>query len=282
MFYETIDLYKEEPSLKRVNEEGGFLTVYSRSQSWEVKQKLRPAVLVIPGGAYLMVSEREAEPIALRFLNAGYAAFVLKYTVQKAYPTPLAEAAAAMKYIRENAEKYGVDPNHVCAVGFSAGGHLTGMLGTMLGDEEEKAALGASKTPLVPNAILMSYPVVVTDAFYTNKETAETISGGDGQLRARLSIEKRVNKDSAPAFIWHTTEDTCVPVLNSLVLAEAYRKCGVPFELHLFERGWHGLSTADIEVCDNYEQGGLFDCVAQWIPLALKWLEGRGFTVKNK
>lgn len=91
-------------------------------------------------------------------------------------------------------------------------------------------------------------------------------------------MEKRVSAKAAPAFIWHTVADDAVPVENSLLLAEAYRKAGVPFELHLFEKGWHGLSTADVE--SAAEEGGIMSSVQQWIPLVLEWLKGRGFAVR--
>ncbi|MDE5897093.1 MAG: alpha/beta hydrolase, partial [Clostridia bacterium] len=205
MIYEKIDLY-DYFSLPREGKTGGVLTVVCRSPYVEIKEKIRPAMLVIAGGGYFMVSEREAEPIALHFLLQGYAAFSLKYSVQTAYPVPLLEAAMAMAFIRENAEKYGVDTKHVGAVGFSAGGHLTAMLGNLFADPCVKETLGKRAALVRPDAVLLAYPVISGSEF-GHSETMTTISGGDQALRGALSLETRVTKQSSPAFIWHTVED---------------------------------------------------------------------------
>ena len=269
MFYEKIDLY-EYAKLPRTHE-GGYLTVYARTRNPENTPKTRPALLLIPGGGYHMVSFREGEPIALRFLAAGYAVFLLEYTVQTAHPVPFNEAAIAMQYIRENAARYGVDPTHVCAMGFSAGGHLTGLLATSHADNRPEVR---------PDAVIFGYPVVTLDGPFTHDGTSDFCTGSDSSRRAALSIQNRVTAESAPAFIWHTMEDTLVPIENSLMLAASYREHGVPFEMHIFEKGWHGLSTADIEVFDGAYPAEIAETVPQWVTLAMKWLKVRGFEVK--
>lgn len=281
MEVKTVNLY-EHYNIPANGATGGFLTVYSRAQSKEVKAKSRPAVLVIPGGGYGFVSEREGEPVALAFVGKGYCAFVLDYTVNAAYPVPLIEACMAICYIRENAESYGIDTTKVAAIGFSAGGHLTGMLATMYGEREVRQALGKRAQFVRPDAAVFSYPVVTTEDGYTHENTRRVISA-DGTLPyEKLSIEKRVTADSVPAFIWHTMEDDCVPVENSFFLASAYRKAGVPFALHIFEKGGHGLSLCNGEVCDNEEAVSRLGRVDKWIELAFDWLELRGFKVRVK
>ena len=277
MFYEKIDLY-DYFSIPREGRTGGYLTVYARRKYTEVPEKKRPAMLVVPGGGYYMVSEREGEPIALHFVMAGYAAFELLYTIQTPFPVPFLEAAMAMIFIRENAEKYGVDPTHVGAVGFSAGGHLTGTLATLFDDDSAKKAFGKRAEMIRPDAVILSYPVLSTGEF-GHDQTAEIISGGDKKLRKKLSIETQVTKNSSPAFIWHTATDDAVPVENSLMMASAYRKNGVPFELHIFERGRHGLSDIGPEICEpeigpDVSRGGV------WVELALSFLAMHGFEVK--
>ena len=127
---------------------------------------------------------------------------------------------------------------------------------------------------------MLGYPVVTTERALTHGGTAGVISGGDEELRARLSLEKAVRSDSVPAFLWHTAEDGLVPVENSLRFAEAYREVNVPFELHIFERGAHGLSLADGETSEG-RGTPLYDENAQaWLPLALAWLRLRGFRVR--
>lgn len=276
MVYEQIDLY-EYFRLPRGKNTGGYLSVYAHGREGDLPARVRPAMLVIPGGGYAVVSGREGSPVAVRFFSKGYSAFVLSYTVKAAYPAPLIEGGMAMAYIRENAEKYDVDPAHVGAVGFSAGGHLAGMLATMFGDGHLKEAL--KDRPIRPDAVILSYPVVTT-GIKTHGGSAETISGGDETLKARLSIEKRVTGESSPAFIWHTYEDDCVPVENALLLASAYRNANVPCELHVFEHGWHGLSLV------SREENGVLDAAiarnAVWSELAFGWLEARGFAVRDR
>ncbi len=279
MIYEEIDLY-EYFSVPRNGADGGILTAYVASGNGEIPARVRPAMLVIPGGAYCIVSAREGEPVAVRFMSKGYGAFRLRYTVNSAYPVPLIEAAMAMVYIRENAEKYSLDGEHVAAIGFSAGGHLTGMLGTLFGDEAIVRALGARRAELVrPDAVVLSYPVV-TLGEYAHETSARVISGGDETLKKRLSVENCVTEQSSPAFLWHTVGDGSVPVANSLILANAYLAKGVPFEAHLFEKGNHGLSLANEETEATSEGIQAKAHVRPWVDLALTWLKGRGFEVK--
>lgn len=277
MISEKIDLY-EYFSLPRAGAKGGYLTVCASEAFREMGGERRhPGVLVIPGGAYWMCSQRETDPVAFSFAAQGFQAFILDYSVQTAYPVPLVEAAMAMAFIRENEKKYGVNGKKVCAVGFSAGGHLTGMLATLFGDEHIKTALKEKAANVRPDAVVLSYPVVTTDEKLTHADTARTISGGDKALAQKLSVEKCVAKDSAPAFIWHTGEDAAVPVENSFLLASAYKKAGVPFELHVFEKGCHGLSVMNGHT--SFEIPEEFFCASAWTTLAVNWLKSRGFSL---
>lgn len=278
MIHEKIDLYAEFET-DRGGADGGYLTVYARTQSFELKQKSRPAVLVIPGGGYGMLSDREGEPVALEFLSEGYAAFLLTYTVNSAYPVPLNEAVMAMRYIRKNASRYGVNADRVAAIGFSAGGHLAGLLATVT--DEETARAGA-EGKIRPDAAVLSYPVVTMLDGLTHEGTRRIASDNGRIAYDLLSVERRVGKNSSPAFIWHTAEDNCVPVENSLLLASAYKKAGVPFSLHIFEKGWHGLSLCNCET-DNRTDGDIrLAHIGKWAELALDWLAARGFTVETE
>ncbi len=276
MINEKIDLY-EYFGMPHVNK-GGYLQTFVPHKSSELEPKLRPVMLVIPGGAYKMLSEREGEPVALKFMANGYSSFVLEYSIETPYPVPLLEACMAVIYIRENAEKYSVDAAHVGAVGFSAGGHLAGMLANIYDEKEIVDILGKRAALARLDAVILSYPVV-TLYESTHGDTRSVITGGDAKLRDKLSIEKRVNKNSVPAFIWHTVEDDCVPVENSMLLAEAYKKANVPFALHLFEKGWHGLSICSAETHNQTENDEYLAHVGKWFYLAVDWLASRGFCV---
>ncbi len=273
---EVIDLYKYF-KIERTGETG-VLTAYSRAESTEIAPKKRPAILVMPGGGYQFVSDREGEPIALRFVSEGYVAFVLSYSVKTAYPVPLNEACMAMAYIRQNAKRYGIDSAHVASIGFSAAGHLNGLLATVR-DEEAQLISQTAKT-VRPNAAILSYPVITMEGALTDVVT-RTISG-DGKIDYDLlSIEKRVTKNSAPAFIWHTAEDGVVPVEHSMLLASAYRKAQAPFNLHIFENGRHGLSLCNAETSDMTADDKAVAYVGKWVELSLDWLTSRGFAVTS-
>ncbi|MBD5131776.1 MAG: alpha/beta hydrolase [Clostridiales bacterium] len=275
MNIETIDLYKYSDK-DRGNANGGYLTVYARTESKEIKTRKRPAILVIPGGGYSIVSDREGEPVALKYIDSGFVSFVLSYSVQTPYPTPLVEAMLAVMYIRDNADKYCIDKKKVCAIGFSAGGHLAGLLATV--KPSEASMVNNDIAYVIPDAVILSYPVV-TMGEYTHEGTRSVITGGDEMLRKNLSIDKRVDKNAVPAFIWHTYNDNCVPVENSLMLAQAYRKNKIPFALHIFEHGGHGLSLADDEVCDFTEHQQNLYKVGKWFDLSVDWLRAKGFKV---
>jgi len=280
MFCNTIDLY-DYFKLDRGGRSGGYLTEYAHSADTEMRQRIRPALLVIPGGGYEMLSEREREPVAFRFFNEGYSAFALTYSIKTPYPYPLIEAAMAMAYLRENAELYHIDPAHIAAVGFSAGGHLTGMLGTLFSEKVIREALGAERAKLVrPDAIILSYAVTSLLPNLTHEGTARVITGGDKKLAKRLSLDTCVTKDSSPAFIWQTAGDF-LPVRHAVGMAEAYAEAGVSYELHIFEKGGHGLSVATLDVVDEENLSSVCH-VQAWPTLAIAWLNQRGFRVKTK
>lgn len=222
----------------------GMLTCYVQPTSEKISpRRLRPGILIIPGGGYNHVSAREGEPVALRFLARGYCAFVLEYSVApRRFPTQLREAAMAMRYIRENAAAFGVAADGIAATGFSAGGHLCGTLGTMF-DCPEVRDIGAPEQ-LRPDALGLCYPVAVSWG-NTHEGSFRCLCGEDAALWQRLSLDALVRPDMPPVFLWHTRSDETVPVRNSLILAEKIDAAGVEFAMHIYRQGNHGLSTAD-------------------------------------
>lgn len=279
MIYEKVDLYRYFGKGRGERAEG-YLTAYVPDPLVpEIKAKLRPGMLVIPGGGYWFRSGREKEPVALAYLREGYCTFTLDYSVQTLFPVPLLEAVMAMIYLRENAAKYGLDPAHLAAIGFSAGGHLAGMLSMLCEEPEIVSVLGERAKNARPDAVVLSYPVV-TMGERTHGGTRDVITGGREELLQRLSLENRVSKKAAPAFLWHTQEDDLVPVENSLLLAAAYRKAGVPFAMHIFEHGPHGLSLISPETNDQTEYDTQLAPVGKWFSLSVDWLKSRGFAVK--
>lgn len=238
-----VDLYQ---SMDITPPEGAFapLRCYIQRTSEQIApRRLRPAILILPGGGYSHVSEREAEPVALRFAARGWSAFILTYSVAPhKFPTALRQAAMAMRYIRENAADMEIDPHKVAAMGFSAGGHLCGTLGTLF-DCPEVADIGPAEL-LRPDALGLCYPVAVSWG-NTHEGSFQCLCGGDEALRRRLSLDALVRPDMPPVFLWHTRNDGTVPVRNSLILAQRLEEAGIDFAMHIYRSGEHGLSTAD-------------------------------------
>lgn len=256
------------------------LTVWYYNTPVQVgKGRKRPGVLILPGGAYRWTSDRESEPVALRFAALGYIPFVLRYScAPQAFPTALREAAMAMRYIRENAADFDVSPRMVAAIGFSAGGHLCGTLGTMY-DGEEVADI-ASASMIRPDALGLCYPVAVSWG-RTHEESFENISGGDRELRQRLSLDKLVRGDMPPVFLWHTRQDASVPCRNSLLLACAMEEAGVDFAFHLYHWGKHGLSNADETVYPAGEVPPVSWDVPGWLNTMVRFFEEQGLKIRD-
>ncbi len=268
----TIDLYRHFSRPAPENGAGRLSAWITSTPSCISPGRTRPAVLIIPGGGYSYVSPREAEPVALRFAAMGYVPFVLEYScAPHIFPTALREAAMAMAYIRENAGETEVNPHMVAAMGFSAGAHLCGCLGTMF-DCPELSDLGSGGL-FRPDALGLCYPVAVSWG-RTHEGSFENISGGDPALRRRLSLDTLVRPDMPPAYLWHTRDDQAVPCRNTLVLAQAMEEAGVELSLHLYRHGAHGLSTADTQV---YSAGAVPDIspnIPGWLEeMALFWAE---------
>lgn len=246
---ETVRLYEHFGLPAPKGAQGELTCLYDNAPAEMGLIRKRPAVLIIPGGGYAFVSDREAAPIALKWMARGYAAFVLRYSVEPlGFPTQLREACMAMRYIRENSSRFEVNPHMIAAIGFSAGGHLCGTLGTMY-DCPEVQDLGDAAL-LRPDALGLCYAVLLSWG-PTHGETIRVVSGGDEALAKRLSIDSQVRPDMPPVYIWHTRTDAVVPCRNSLILAQALDDAGVPYALHIYHDGNHGLATADPITCST-------------------------------
>lgn len=274
MELKIVDLYQ---SLNRTPPEGASAPLrcfIQRTSGQIAPRRLRPAVLILPGGGYSHVSEREAEPVALRFAARGWSAFILTYSVAPhKFPTALREAAMAMRWIRENAGAMEVDANKVAAMGFSAGGHLCGTLGTMF-DCPEVRDIGPAAL-LRPDALGLCYPVAVSWGD-THEGSFRCLCGEDAALRRRLSLDALVRPDMPPVFLWHTRNDETVPVRNSLLLAQSLQEAGIEFAMHIFRQGRHGLSTADSQAYPMEGVPPVSWDVPGWLEAELRFFEEIG------
>ncbi len=247
-----------------------LIDFYLNSVNKEMGRRFRPAIILCPGGAYSFRSDTENEYVAIRFQSCGFQVFSLKYSVNSPFPAALKELAAAVAYIRDNADALDVDPNKVFVCGFSAGGHLAGCLGT-LWNSALLAADYPDKSKICPNGIILCYPVV-TSGVFTHKETIDNVARGmDKAYYPLLSLEENVSPETPPMFIWHTFNDNEVPVENSIILANALREKGVSFELHIFPNGCHGLSLATDYTAVSEDH--INDSAAQWFEMAVRWIK---------
>lgn len=271
MIHETIALWDKHPE--------ATLTTYCITSTAELKLKPRRAVVVCPGGGYRFLSDREAEPIVFKFLSAGFNVFLLRYSIKPNAHSyaPLIEAGMAIKYVRENAEKYNTDPNYVFISGFSAGGHLAASAGTLWNAQPVREALGIESGEAPeginrPTGTILSYPVI-TGGDKAHKNSIKNVSGCDpltDEAIAEFSLELHVDETTSPAFIWHTFTDKTVPVENALLYASALAEHKVPFELHIYPEGVHGLSLCN-EWTSSQNADKIVPHAEDWINLAIKW-----------
>jgi acetyl esterase/lipase len=211
----------------------------------------RPAMIVVPGGGYSMVSPTEGEIVAKEFFRKGYNAFVITYTTNllKNAPLrmqPLKDLSRAVMFVRKNADEFNIDTTKVVICGFSAGGHLCGSL-AVHHDAKELVPEGEYEgINNRPDAVILSYPVITSGEF-GHKDSFISLFGTDAteEELEYMSLEKHVNKNTPPTFIWHTATDELVPVENSYLFANACKEKGVIFEHHVFGNGKHGLSLAN-------------------------------------
>ncbi|WP_159888618.1 alpha/beta hydrolase [Paenibacillus puerhi] len=263
--------------------------------------KRRPAVIVCPGGGYVWTSDREAEPVAMRYAALGYHTFVLRYSTQypsapqrggelppgndrSRYPGPLLDLAKAIQTVRQHADRWQLDADKVAVCGFSAGGHLAASLGVHWHAPWLAQKLGTEARLLKPNAIVLGYAVLDYLVMKGGEQELQAFRALANQAvfgnpdpsheeRKALSPVEFVSPATPPAFVWHTANDALVPAANSLRFAAALAEHGVPYELHVFEDGAHGLSLCDETTAAGPEH--LSPECRVWFDMSVNWLRKR-------
>jgi len=236
----------------------------------------RACIVVCPGGGYGTRAAHEGEPVA-RWLNGlGVSACVLDYRVKPyRHPVPLGDAQRALRLVRARAAEWRIDPKRVGILGFSAGGHLAASATTLFDAGRADAADPVDRQSCRPDAAILCYPVITFGEFRHNGSMVNLLGPEpDPALREKMSLENSVTRETPPTFLWHTSDDAAVPVENSLLFAAAMRKHKVPFALHVFPRGPHGIGMADGPRGDKAPEA------RQWPALAAEWLKGLGFAAK--
>jgi acetyl esterase/lipase len=242
------------------------------------------AVVVCPGGGYGMLAvEHEGKQVAEWLNSLGIAAFVLKYRLGPRYhhPAMLDDAGRAIRTVRANAAKWKVDPGRVAIMGFSAGGHLASTAGTHFSAGKPDADDPVERLSSRPDRIILVYPVIALATPFGHSGSLRNLLGENPsqELIENLSNERQVTKDTPPTFLAHTNADAGVPAENSILFALALRKAGVPVELHLFERGQHGLGLGMGTPQFKIPPEPSFQA---WPKLCETWLKNQGFIDKRR
>lgn len=230
------------------------------------------AMIICPGGGYGGLADHEGKDYALYLNQAGVTCFVLKYRLGTRYqhPAMLQDAARALRWVRANAEKYGIDPKRVGIMGSSAGGHLASTLLTHFDAGDPKAHDPIDRQSSRPDLGVLCYPVITMENFGHAGSRENLLGKAPSQEQIDLlSNEKQVSALTPPTFIWHTFQDNTVPVRNSLEFAMALERHGIPFDLHVYEEGGHGMGLG--------AKPPEFKGAHPWTKDLLFWLKAQGF-----
>ncbi len=234
------------------------------------------AIVICPGGGYARLAPHEGEGYARWLTDNGIAGFVLKYRLGSGgyrHPAMLQDASRALRLVRARASEWKLDPKRIGIIGSSAGGHLASTLLTHFDAGKPDAADPIERVGSRPDLGILCYAVISMGTF-THQGSKNNLLGTNPppELVESLSNELRVTKDTPPCFIWHTFEDKTVPVENSLQFADALRKAGVAFDLHIYQQGGHGMGLG-VREYDPKDQSKLHP----WTSDCLYWLKAQGF-----
>jgi acetyl esterase/lipase len=234
------------------------------------EQATGTAIVVCPGGGYgSLAMDHEGKDVAAWLNNNGIAALVLKYRLGPRYrhPAPLQDAQRAIRIVRHRAAELGIEPNKIGILGFSAGGHLASTAATHFDTGRRDADDPIERASSRPDFAVLIYPVISFTTEFVHAGSRRNLLGEnpDAKLAESLSNELQVTDQTPPTFLVHTTEDTAVPPENSLLFYRALRKAKVPAELHIFEKGRHGLGLGPED-----------PAFSAWPKMCITWLRGRG------
>jgi acetyl esterase/lipase len=233
------------------------------------------AVVVCPGGGYRALAPHEGHDIAVWLNSIGVTAVVLKYRLAPKYghPAPMQDVLRAIRTVRAKAAEWKIDPARIGIMGFSAGGHLASTAATHFDSGDPNATDPIEKQSSRPDLLILGYPVVTMAQLSTHSGSRQNLLGKEPsqELVDLMSNEKQVTEKTPPTFFFHTEDDKPVPVENSLLFAAALRRAKVPYELHIYQTGRHGVGLAQ----DN-------PALNTWPKLLENWLRSHGFLNQSR
>lgn len=265
-------------TLENPNQLAFNVTYYESDSIYEKPTpEAKPLALIFAGGGFMMLSKREQEPVALKYLSEGFQVALVEYNLLQAgvslFPNAALSGLTAVAYFRQHAKELAIDPEKIVTIGFSAGGTVVGMMNSLLNDAPVLQEYGLALEEVRPNVSILGYPLLdvysLTDAF--PKEAAAVMPTEEKYLQASLGV----GNQTPPTFIFHTANDPLVPVRNALDYSQALSQKDIPFELHIFSQGVHGLATAR-KISATKRSGEINPEVAEWMSLSLNWLKLMG------
>jgi acetyl esterase/lipase len=253
-------------ALGTAEEDVPTLTIYAPA----APQNTGTAIVICPGGGYARLAmDHEGHQVARLLTTRGITGVILKYRLGPRYrhPAMLQDVLQAIRWTRHHAGDLHIKPDRVGVMGFSAGGHLASSAATLFDEGSASAAEPLGRVSSRPDFAVLAYPVVAMNESFTHTGSQQNLLGDDpaSDLLLRLSTEKQVTPRTPPTFLFHTNEDTGVPAENSVQFYLALRKAGVPAELHIYEKGRHGVGLAPADAV-----------LRTWTERLFDWMTGRG------
>lgn len=285
--------------VKKLGINGGEAVFYIQEPSAEIQSDRKsPVMVIVPGGAYMWTSEREGEPIAAEYFAKGFSCAVVKYATEgraffkenthpgqipnSVFPNPLTELAQTIAILRENCKEWSIDEKKIVVMGFSAGGNLAGQLSVYWKEDWLAQRTGYTSESMRPNAVILAYPMLDcvrhSGKAAINRWVNRAMLGNEVTQKALEDVSPvfHVNPDVPPTFIWHTMEDTFVPVENSLEYARRLRQHRVPFEMHIYQKGEHGFALGDARTDSMPDHSQVNEQGATWVSLSVGWMKQIG------
>lgn len=264
----------ENISLTNFNNRKFTIHTYTLDENPKLVENKRPLVIVIPGGSFDHLSLREGEPVALAYNSHGFNSVVMEYNLVqdagKIYPDAGLDVLSTIKYYRDNAEKYHIDPNKIVTIGFSAGGHVASSANYMANSLEYTKKYGYKPVEVRPNKTILGYPLINISQIGFEVPEGETEKMPDDPKL--LDGALGVTRETPATFVFQAWDDPIVLISNSIEYIKALNENHVKCEAHLYERGFHGFSLARPEVVEKGSEWENNPHAASWFKLSLEWL----------